>query len=407
MNAYSLKAVSLLLFAASVAAQGSTAQLADGRILTPVNPPKTFLTEGPITGLNPGSQSFQAQGLTVTIPASVDGAAVELPGTNFAGAPITAATMHALLDENAVPGGRDAGTPMHRGAVRSIFGSARQRLSNTQDAPSALSARSHLQMIRADLATRHATAILPTEGVVVPGQTDNPPPNFFEYTGGTLKSAGHVYQDAQGNQFLIPDLELGLEFAENLVAGPVTSVSTAGDYPSFLVGEMPVVINPDPRFAVAITGLAGVQLSPQTFFQAMSTTPLANINELTAEGYVVDGVLFANSIECGFSDPALLPIATIDRALFDNARNEIRLRGIVDRPAGLSLRVELLRGAVTAATYVAPITVDPLLGGAGDWTLRQRPAAPGGLATVTAVRLTLLGANNVVVNTITTLRSQL
>ena len=403
-----LRATIASLFVSSfLCGQGTTATLADGRILTPVNPPKTFLTEGPITGLLPGSQSFQAQGLTVTIPVSVDGTTVEIPGTNFAGAPITATTIHALLDENAAPGGRDAGTPMHRGAVRSIFGSARQRLANTQDAPSALSARSHLQMIRADLATRHATAILPTEGVIVPGQADNPPPNFFEYTGGTLKSAGHVYQDAQGNQFLIPDLELGLEFAENLVAGPVTSVSVAGDYPSFLVGEMPVVLNPDPRFAVAITGLAGVQLSPQTFFQAMSTTPLANINELTAEGYVVDGVLFANSIECGFSDPALLPIATIDRALFDNARNEIRLRGIVDRPTGLSLRVELLRGEVTAATFVAPIVVDPLLGGAGDWTVRQRPAAAGGLATVTAVRLTLLGANNVVVNTRTFLRSQL
>ena len=53
------------------------------------------------------------------------------------------------------------------------------------------------------------------------------------------------------------------------------------------------------------------------------------------------------------------------------------------------------------------ITVAPLLGGAGEWTVRQRPAAAGGLATVTAVRLTLLGANNVVVSTRTILRSQL
>ena len=65
----------------------------------------------------PASQSIKAQGLVVTIPATVDGATVEFPGTNFAGAPITAATMHALLDENAAPGGRDAGTPLHRGAA--------------------------------------------------------------------------------------------------------------------------------------------------------------------------------------------------------------------------------------------------------------------------------------------------
>ena len=170
---------------------------------------------------------------------------------------------------------------------------------------------------------------------------------------------------------------------------------------------MPVVLNPDPRFPVTITGLAGVSLSPQTFFQQLAATPLANINELIAEGYVVDGVLFATAIECEFTDPALLPIVTIDRAQFDNARNEIRFRGIVDRPTGLSVRLELLRGELTAATFTAPVVIDPLLGGAGDWTVRQRPAATGGLATVTAVRVTLVNAQGVAVNSRTWLRSQL
>ena len=101
MNAYSLKAVSFLLFAASLAAQAGSAQLADGRILTLVQPPRTFLTEGPITAVNAGSQQLDAQGVTVTIPASVNGVAFQMLGTNFNGAPITAATIHALLDENA------------------------------------------------------------------------------------------------------------------------------------------------------------------------------------------------------------------------------------------------------------------------------------------------------------------
>ncbi len=407
MKFCSFAIASLFSLTSLLQAQGASAILADGRVLTPVQPLKTFLTEGPITSVNPGSQSFQAQGLLVTIPASVDGTAFEIPGTNFAGAPITAATMHALLDENAVPGGRDATSPLQRGAVRSIYSSARLRLQNTQDAPEQLAARTHLGRIRSEIATRHLVPVLATEGVAVPGQADQPQPDRFEYTGGTLKSAGHVYQDAQGNQFLIPDLEMALEFAENLVAGPVTSVSTAGDYPSFVVGEMPVVLNPDPRFPITITGLAGVSLSPQTFFQQFAATPLANVNGLVAEGYVVDGVLFAIAIECEFTDPALLPIATIDRAQFDNARNEIRFRGIVDRPTGLSVRLELLRGEVTAATFNAPVVVDPLLGGAGDWTVRQRPAAPGGLATVTAVRVTLVNAQGVAVNSRTWLRSQL
>jgi len=408
MNIAIRATIASLFVSSFLCGQGTTATLADGRIVTPVNPPKTFLTEGPVTGLLPASQSIKAQGLVVTIPATVDGATVEFPGTNFAGAPITAATMHALLDENAAPGGRDAGTPLHRGAVRSIYSSGRLRLSNTQDAPDQVATRTHLERIRSEIATRHVVPVLGTEGVDVPGPADLTPPDRFEYSGATLKSAGQIYQDAQGNRFLIPDLEMALEFAENLVAGPVTSVSTVGDYPSFVVGQMPVVLNPDPRFhATTITGLAGVSLSPQTFFQQLAATPLANVNELVAVGYVVDGVLFAVAIECEFTDPSLLPIATIDRAQFDNAKNEIRFRGIVDRPTGLTVRLELLRGEITAATYTAPVVVDPLLGGAGDWTIRQRPAAPGGLATVTAVRVTLVNAQGVAVNSSTVLRSQL
>lgn len=408
MKATSLAIAILLSLCPSLLAQGSTAQLLDGRVLTPVSPPKTWLTEGPITALMPGSQAFQAQGLTVTIPATVDGAAFELLGTNFNGAPITAATMHALLDENAAPGGRDAGTPLHRGAVRSIFSSGRLQLTNTQDAPSALSTRTHMELIRSQLGASHTVPILESEGIAVPGQADVIRPDRFEYSGATLKSAGQVYQDAQGNQFLIPDAEMALEFAENLVSGPVTSVSPTGDYPSFVVGQMPVVLNPDPRFPVTITGLGGAVLSPQTFFQQLAATPLANVNELIAEGYVVDGVLFAIHIECLFSDPSLLPTATIDRAQFDNARNEIRLRGIVDKPAGLTVRIELLNSAGTSvATFNAPIVVDPLLGGAGDWSFRQRGGITGGLAAVTALRLSLVNGGGTVVNQRTWQRSEL
>lgn len=399
---------SLFALTSLLHAQGASAVLADGRVLTPVQPLKIFLTEGPITSVLPGSQTIQAQGLNVTIPASVDGTAFEIPGTNFAGAPITAATMHALLDENAAPGGRDATSPLQRGAVRSIYSSARLRLLNAQDAPHQLAARTHLGHIRNEIATRHVAPVLATEGVAVPGQTDQLLPDRFEYSGGTLKSAGHIYQDAQGNQFLIPDLEMAIEIAENIVSGPVTSVTTAGDYPSFVVGEMPVVLNPDPRFPVGIQGLGGVSLSPQTFFGILATTQLANVSELVAEGYVVDGVLFALHIDCLFSDPLLLPNPTIDRAQFDNARNEIRLRGIVDKPLGLSMRVELRNGAgTTVATFTPTIVIDPLLGGAGEYSLRQRGGITGGLARVASVHILLTDAAGTVVNQRSWLRSEL
>lgn len=408
MKTTCLAIASLLVSSTVLVAQGSTAQLLDGRILTPVNPPATFLTEGPITDVLSATQAFKAQGLTVTIPATVDGVTYEILGTNFRGAPITAATMSALLDQNASPGGRDADTPLYRGAVRSIVSSGRLQLINAQDAPNSLATRTHLELVRSVLSAAHTVPILETEGIAVPGQADTLRPDRYEYSGATLKSAGQIYEDAQGNRFLIPDLEMAVEFAENLVSGPVTSVSATGDYPSFVIGQMPVILNPDPRFPVTISGLGGAVLSPQTFFQVLSTTTLANVNELVAEGYVVDGVLFAIHIDCLFSDPSLLPAATIDRAQFDNARNEIRLRGIVDKPAGLTLRIELLNSAGTAvATFNTAIVVDPLLGGAGDWSFRQRGGITGGLAAVTALRLSLVNGGGTVVNQRTWQRSEL
>jgi len=407
MNAYSLKAASFLLFAASLAAQAGSAQLADGRILTLVQPPRTFLTEGPITAVNAGSQQLDAQGVTVTIPASVNGVAFQMLGTNFNGAPITAATIHALLDENAAPGGRDAGTPLRRGAVRSIFSSSLLQVTNAQDAPSALATRTHLELIRSQIAASHVVPMLLSEGIPVPAQADVIRPNRFEYTGATLKSAGRVYRDALGNRFLIPDLEGTVELAENLISGAVTSVSTTGDYPSFVIGKMPVVLNPDPRFPMSIVGLGGAALSPQTFFQQLSASAFGSIEGLVAGGYVVDGVLFATSIECPFSDPLLLPQVSISLAQFNNARNELRLLGTVDRPFGLTVRVELLRNDVTVATYNPAITIDPLLAGAGEWTLRQRGGIPGGLATISALRVSLVDALGTVVNSRTWLRSQL
>lgn len=395
------------LFSLTSLLHAQVATLADGRNLSLVQPPLTFLTEGPITAVNPGSQSVEAQGMRVTIPATLNGVPFHFVGTNFNGAPITASTMHALLDENAAPGGRDAGTPLYRGAVRSIFSSGRLQLTNAQDAPSTLAARTHLEMIRSRIAASHVVPTVGTEGIVVPAQADVVRPNRYEYTGATLKSAGRVYQDSLGNRFLIPDLEGAVELAENLVSGTVTSVSATGDYPSFVVGQLPVVLNPDPRFATSIVGFGGVALSPQTFFQQLANSAFGSIDGIVAGGYVVDGVMFATTIECPFTDPLALPQATITVAVFNNARNEFRLVGTVDRPFGLTVRVELLRNNVAAASYIAPVTIDPLLGGAGEWTVRARGGIPGGLATIDSVRVSLVDALGTVVNSRTWLRSQL
>jgi len=40
--------------------------------------------------------------------------------------------------------------------------------------------------------------------------------------GGTLKSAGHVYVDTQGNEYFVPDIEVVIELSENVAAGVIT-----------------------------------------------------------------------------------------------------------------------------------------------------------------------------------------
>ena len=394
-----------IALAAALQAQGTTATLADGRILTPLSPPVEFLTEGPITALDTASKIISAQGLNVTVPATIDGLPFKLIGTNFAGAEITAATFNALLDENAAAGGRDAGGPLHPGAVRSIFSSGKIQIEATQDSPASLAMRAQLDAIRSTVEASHAVVLLPTEGIAFPGQSDNPPPDTFQYSGSTLKSAGQVYQDAAGNRFLIPDGDAVVEFAENLVMGPITSVNATGAFPSFVMGEMPVVLNPDPRLPTVITGLSGVELSPSEFYTILgnaTTDP-----HMVAAGYVVDGVLFATMIESELINPVTPPTVSIDRATFDNRSNEVRLRGTVDKPTGLRVRIEFLRGAVVAGTFIENIVVDPAVGPFGEWLYRGRNTVPGGLATVTAIRLTLINEVNATVTTRTFERSAL
>ena len=157
-----------IALATALQAQGTTATLADGRILTPLNPIQHFITEGPITGVDTATHSIQAQGLTVTIPATVDGVPVSIANTNFAGAPVSAATLSALLDANAAPGGRDTDGALKSGAVRSIFGSSKLQLEATQDAPQSLSIRSQMSLVRSNIAAEQAL-----RAFIQPGGSDD------------------------------------------------------------------------------------------------------------------------------------------------------------------------------------------------------------------------------------------
>jgi len=351
--------------AAPTLAQGQTATLADGRVLTIRQPLEPFTTEGPVWDLHVGERTVTVTGKTVTIPASIDGTAFAISGTavtDAAGEVVDSIGAHnfdRLLDENAV--GRDV-TSAQTGAVRSLFSTSENL---RQDALRPIT-RSHAiqQQMQSnyfattrDLIPLHSSVLAPNfaslAGIRQEESTGWVYPNS---SGGTFKSAGHVYLDTNGNRFLIPDGEAVLELAENVAGGVVASVHPGGNGvpPSFTMGNLLVVYNPDPRFPASTIGLVGSEIPRSIFLQQ------AVGQEITVVGYMVsEHVLFATDVETTLVDPTA-PIAVVPTQwLFKNSGNEIRIRGIVDRPQGIALTARILN-----QTLPITLVVDPITGGA-------------------------------------------
>jgi hypothetical protein len=378
---------SLILLGASVPAlaQGTTAVLADGRVLTIKQPLEIFITEGPIWDINTAARSVTVTGKTVTIPATVNGAAFRIEGTAVTDAngqtvdAIGAHNFTRLLDENAV--GRDV-TPLQSGAVRSLFSTmenlrqdALRPLTRNLTAQQAMEAN-YFATAR-DLIPLHPTVLAPTFGSMVGMVAEENTGWVYPATsGGTFKSAGHVYLDAAGNSFLIPDDEAVIELSENVAGGFVTSVHPGGNGvpPSFTMGNLLVVYNQDPRFPASTLGLVGSEIPRNIFLQQ------AVGQEITVVGYMVsEHVLFANEVETTLVDPTA-PIAVVPQQwLFKNSGNEIRIRGIVDRPQGITLSARILN-----QTFPITLVADPLTAGA---TFDFRSKGQLNVALVTQVTL--------------------
>jgi len=159
-------------------------------------------------------------------------------------------------------------------------------------------------------------------------------------SGGTLKSGGTIYIDAQGNEYLIPEIEKAVELAENVVIGSVRSVSI-GNFntpDSFVVGDVVVMMNQDPRFGAHIMGLAGANLSREFFF---ANLPVGS--EIAVVGHMVgEHLQMAQEIEVGIYDNSLgLTISAAlgngQRFRVDVARGDISWRGNAMPAEGLTL----------------------------------------------------------------------
>lgn len=353
----------MLTLCGSVAAQGQSAILADGTALTIVFPHEMFTTEGAIFHLEPTTHQIFCTGIGVTVPASIDGGVVVIEGTSDgAGGEISAASFDRLLDANAQPTGRDA-VGAFTGAARSIY--ATDRFEQNADPRVVGQITSQWASKMAIAQQVHPSFVLPTGA----------PTGYPAMYGGTCKSAGHVYEDGAGNRYYIPDLGLVIELAENVVGGLVTSHDQATG--TFMVGNMLVMLNQDPRFPADVNGLGGSVIPSSVLWAELAINPNAHVDVI---GHMIgEAFMFAQWIDTEFIDVTAPPTISAEQWLFRDDADRIRFRGFLDKPfddtvggnALLTLHVEFRNGAVTLLDRVEALVIDPV-SGLGQYRVRSR-----------------------------------
>jgi hypothetical protein len=396
-----------LVLLGSLAAQASaqTAVMLDGRVLTRKEPLSLFATEGPVWNLDLANQGIMVTGRTVTIPATVNGEPLLIDGSSVLsgdghGVGIGAANFSALLDRHAIS--RDRNTqrvsgrngPRRLGAVRSIFGTSEARRAASpgilRDHQAQTQIEQNYFQIVEQCYQAHA-AVLPPDfldlcGVLArsapadgnstagnPGQAfraglRTTARSYPMTTGGTLKSAGHIYLDSAGKEYYVPDIEVVLELAENVATGIIRSLArgNATRPDSFVIGNMLVVFNPDPRFGADVLGLADAHIPREIFFS--QSVPGQTSCDII--GHMVgEHVLFVQEVLTELVDPDAEIQISADRFVIRVGAGEARWRGLIDKPDGVVLFAVLIdtaaNGTQTRREFNVPIVIDPLTGGAG------------------------------------------
>ena len=351
VRAHALAACSFLSLVCAAQAQVPQALLADGRVLTQVQPPQIFATEGPIWNLDLANQGIVVTGRKVTIPASIDGAPFFIEGSSVlgndgtAGTGIGGANFDRLLDGAAIGQDRDFTRegeflgPRRLGAARSIFSTAeaRRATDSTDLVRSPLAQQqieqNYFEMVQACYAM-HANT-LPADFLDRAGIRGSDPANWVypSVTGGTLKSAGTIYEDAQGNEHYVPDTEAVIELAENVATGVIRSArrGNATRPDSFVIGDMLVIFSQDPRFGADVLGLADAHIPRELFFRQVDEgrTACDTIGHMVGEH-----VMFVQEVLTDLVDQTAPIVITADRIQFRvaGARGEARWRGVIDKP---------------------------------------------------------------------------
>ena len=353
--------VALVAITAPAFAQGTTATLLDGTVLTIKQPLELFATEGPIWDVDVANQTITVTGKTLTFPLTIDGVELLISGSSVLGQDgeaatgIGAANFDRLLDTNATT--RDA-SPERLGPTRSIFSSTESgRTDPTAPVTRSAAAQAQIEqnyfdILQACYAT-HNPALLPPNFLDLCGIRASG--NQYPATaGGTLKSAGHVYVDALGNEYLVTDIEAVIELSENVASGIVRSISppTPGVPGSFIVNDLLIIMNQDPRFSSDALGVGEGPINNDVFFALGLGETIDTIGHTVGEH-----VLFVQEVLTQLVDPAAGLIVTADRFRFRDGNNEIRFRGIVGQIGGVALSAEIL-----GQQFPIALAVDPLEG---------------------------------------------
>lgn len=411
MRAHAL-AVSLSVYslASALCAQIPTAVLADGRVLTQIQPPRIFATEGPIWNLDLANQGIVVTGRVVTIPATLNGSPFFIEGSSVlgndgtAGTGIGGANFARLLDSSAIGQDRDIARegnnlgPRRLGPTRSVFstGEAR-RASDTPDLVRSPIAQQLIEQNYFDIVQRcysvHQNA-LPADFLHRAGIRGVDPSEWVypSMSGGTLKSAGTFYEDANGNEFLVPDTEAVIELAENVASGVIRSEARGNALrpDSFVIGDMLIVFSQDPRFGADVLGLADAHIPREEFFRQVNE----NQTQVDVIGHMIgEHVMMAQEILTEMVDDAAPIVISVDRVQFRvlGGRQEARWRGVIDKPEEFDQLFAVLVSPGPGGVEIRnafPIPVVPNLDAPGaTYTVRLR-ALPGvNLAAVTHIEM--------------------
>jgi hypothetical protein len=393
-----LVAVAILAIACAPLEAQSRARLWDGTIVTQKQPLEFFFTEGPVWNLDVAGRQIFCAGKAVHIPALIDGVQPAIAGTELldgAGVsigPVTAATFDRLVDSvaHAARDLNSAGVnlgPRRLGPVRSIYSSTEAGRSAPPGSgllrePSALASLKNTFWDTVQSTYQLHAERLPADYLDRVGMVGTDPANWIypAYVGGTLKSAGHVYADANRNEYFIPDLDLVFEFAENLTTGTITSAErgTGLTPDSFVIDDtLMVIMNQDPRVPSEILGAGLAPVKRERFFDQV----IAGVTTCEMAGYFVSENLF-------YAQEVIVPTIVEPYADITMAaegfriradRGEMRFSGFIDNYHGVDVYV-----VVGQQAFLQTLTVDPAFEGL-VFNFRQR-GLPN-LANETEIRL--------------------